>query len=328
MDFNKIFLAAVVLFMPTLASAHTRWFSEGEILPPQITEPTGLYLTILGTLAVAIVFIGILLHQKNILRFGFLRPWKNHVYERAASTFTMVAGTFFLIAGTHEYLFSPNLTIESGIPYVFIVIEIAIGLALILGIGTRIAALVLATAWALSFYYTGWLAGLENIWVLSTAAFIAIMGNDYFSIFSASCLREKFGRFKSYALSLLRLGTGVTLLTLGFSEKILNPELGLNFLAQYDWNFMQAMGLNYSNYLFVLSAGAVESLLGLVFILGIVTRLNALVTAVIFTIPLFILGPIELAGHLPHFAAVVLLLLFGNGGHFVFCRKYKDAKVG
>jgi hypothetical protein len=38
--------------------------------------------------------------------------------------------------------------------------------------------------------------------------------------------------------------------------------------------------------------------------------------AIVFSIPLFILGPIELAGHLPHFAAIILLLLFGNGGHF------------
>ncbi|MEK9154083.1 MAG: hypothetical protein AAB798_01275, partial [Patescibacteria group bacterium] len=69
----------------------------------------------------------------------------------------------------------------------------------------------------------------------------------------------------------------------------------------------------YSDYLFTLSAGAVESLFGLIFILGVVTRLNALIVAIVFTIPLFILGPIELAGHLPHFAAVVLLLLFGGG---------------
>jgi uncharacterized membrane protein YphA (DoxX/SURF4 family) len=108
----------------------------------------------------------------------------------------------------------------------------------------------------------------------------------------------------------------MTLFVLGFSEKILHPEFGINFLSMYPWNFMQSLGLAYSDYLFTLSAGAVESLFGLVFMLGIVTRLNALVLAVFFTIPIFILGPIELAGHMPHFAAVVLLLLFGAGEHF------------
>ena len=119
-----------------------------------------------------------------------------------------------------------------------------------------------------------------------------------------------------YALPVLRLGTGATLLVLGFTEKILHPEFGINFLRQYDWNFMQLLGFNYSDYLFTLSAGSVEALFGLIFILGIVTRLNALVVATFFTIPLFFLGPIELAGHVPHFAAVVLLLIFGAGEHW------------
>ena len=57
---------------------------------------------------------------------------------------------------------------------------------------------------------------------------------------------------------------------LGFSEKILAPELGVNFLEGHSWNFMNAIGLNFSDYLFTLSAGATEFILGLVFVLGIV----------------------------------------------------------
>lgn len=324
---NKILLLVVALAAPALASAHTRWFLEGTPAPLHTTEPTALYLSFWTAIAAAVVSVGVLLHQKNILRLSFLRPKTGHAYERAASTFTMVTGAFFLIAGTHEYLFSPNLTPDSGIPYVLIVAQVSIGLALLLGIMTRVASIVLALVWLISFYYTGWVSALENIWVLSTATFMVVMGNDYFSLVSSSVLKDKFKAYKEYALSFLRLGTGVTLLTLGFSEKILNPEFGINFLAQHDWNFIQMMGFEFSNYLFVLSAGVVESLFGLIFILGVVTRLNALVVAIVFTIPLFILGPIELAGHMPHFAAVVLLLLFGSGAHFLPFKKYDDATV-
>jgi uncharacterized membrane protein YphA (DoxX/SURF4 family) len=230
-----------------------------------------------------------------------------------------------LIAGTHEYLFSPNLTVVAGVPFALIAAEMAIGLAFLLGIGTRISAIVLGLIWISSFYFTGWVTALENIWVLSTAAFIAVMGNDYFSLIGSSMLKTKLAPFKAYGLSMLRIGTGVALVVLGFSEKILTPEFGLNFLMQHDWNFLQLIGLNYSDYLFVLSAGLVEILFGLVFILGILTRLNALVATIVFTIPLFILGPIELAGHLPHFAAIILLLLFGSGGKFLLFRHYPDA---
>lgn len=325
---NKLLLTAFIFLMPILASAHTRWFAEDD-LPLFITnEPTVLYLSVWAAVVVTVVLIGMIFHQRNILRLEFLRPVSAQAYERAASTFAMVTGSFLLIAGTHEYLFSPNLTPETGIPYVLIVIQIAIGLAFMLGIATRTFALVLGLVWITGFYYAGLIASLENIWILSTAAFIAVMGNDYFSLISFSYFRDKFAPYKNYALSFLRLGTGTTLIILGLSEKILVPAFGINFLEQHPWNFMQMAGLPYSDYLFVLSAGSIELLFGLVFVLGIVTRLNALVVAIVFTIPLFILGPIELAGHIPHFAAIILLLFFGSGGHFLFVRKYNDAKVG
>lgn len=303
--------------LPILASAHTRWFADGELPPIETTEPTSLYLTVWGLIVLAITFIGIYFERKGWFKFSFLNPKKPHVFERVASTFVMVVGAFFIIAGTHEYLFSPNQTIDAGIPIVLIYLQILIGLAFLLGIASRVCGIILAFLWASTFHYVGYVAALENIWVLSTAIFITLMGNEYFSIISFSFLRKIVAPYKKYGLSVLRLGTGLTLMVLGFSEKILEPQLGINFLSYYDWNFMHYFGMEFSNYLFTLSAGSVEFLFGLILVLGVVTRLNALVIAVVFSIPLFILGPIELAGHLPHFAAVVLILLFGNGGHFL-----------
>lgn len=316
-----------LLCLPFFVSAHTRWFAEEELEPFHTTEPTVLYLAVWAVIAITILYMAVKFHEKGILRLAWLKPKKPHAYERAASTFTMVAGSFFLIAGTHEYLFSPNQSIEAGVPYYLIVVQIFIGLAFLLGIATRTSAIILALTWLSTFYYLGYVSALEDVWVLSTAIFIAIMGNDYFSLISFSYFKKVFKPFNRYALSILRLGTGATLVTLGFTEKLLSPEFGMNFLKLHDWNFMQALGLPYSDYLFVLSAGSVEILLGLLLILGLMTRIVALVIAIIFTIPLFILGPIELAGHLPHFAAVVLLLIFGSGGRFMFFHRYNDSKV-
>jgi uncharacterized membrane protein YphA (DoxX/SURF4 family) len=313
-----IFTALITTLVPTLALAHTKWFAEGDLPPLTTNEPTGLYLGVWAAVLLAIVLCGVYIEKHKWFTFSFLQPVKPHVFERAASTFVMVTGTFFLIAGTHEYLFSPNQTIEAGIPMALVIIQILIGFAFLLGIASRVSGIVLALLWAVSIQYVGLLAALENIWVLTTAIFITLMGNEYFSIISFSSLRTIVAPYKKYALSILRLGTGVTLMVLGLSEKILAPELGTNFLSLHHWNFMHELGLPFSDYLFTLSAGSVELLFGLIFVLGIATRLNALVVAVVFSIPLFILGPIELAGHLPHFAAIVLLLLFGNGGHFTF----------
>ncbi|OGG79960.1 hypothetical protein A3A39_01085 [Candidatus Kaiserbacteria bacterium RIFCSPLOWO2_01_FULL_54_13] len=305
-------IAAVIL--PLFALAHTRWFAEGDVPPYMTYEPTALYLGAWALVALAVVAAGIYLERRGLLQLSFLHPRRDHAFPRAAATFSMVAGAFFVIAGTHGYLFSPNLTLGAGVPYVLIVFQIVIGVAFLAGIYARVAAIALALLWAAGFVFVGALSMFEDVWVLSTALFILIMGSDYFSLVPIRALAHLTRRFHDYALPLLRIGTGVTLLILGFSEKILHPEFGINFLAEHHWNFMQLLGLEwYSDYLFTLSAGAVESLLGLIFILGVITRLNAFILAAFFTIPMFILGPIELAGHLPHFAAVVLLLLFGGG---------------
>ncbi len=322
----KYLLVGVAALLPMISLAHTRWFAEGEMPVYTAGPEAGLYLIVWAVIATAAVFIALFLHKQKWFDFEGMKPKKPHVFERAASTFVMVAGAFFLIAGTHEYLFSPNLTIESGVPMFLIVLQILVGLAFLLGIASRVCGILLGLMWVALFYYVDFVVAIENIWVLSIAIFITLMGNEYFSIISFSSLRSVMAPYKHYGLSFLRIGTGATLMILAFSEKILAPEYGINFLQIHDWNFMYKLGFEFSNYLFVISAGAVEFILGLIFVLGLITRLNALIVAVIFSIPLFILGPIELAGHMPHFAAVVLLLLFGGGGHFTFFadkRKYR-----
>lgn len=307
--------ASLVALFPAFALAHTRWFAESELRPHITTESLMLYLAVWAGIAFIVVALGIYFERRGMFQLSFLHPSRDHAYPRAAATFSMIAGAFFLIAGTHGYFFSPNLTIASGVPYALIVLQILIGFALLAGVYARLAALALALLWLAGFAVSGALSMFENAWVFGAALFIFIMGSDYFSLVPLRTLAHLTRRFHDYALPLLRIGAGTTLLVLGFSEKILRPEFGINFLAQYDWNFMQLLGFEwYSDYLFTISAGAVEALFGLIFILGIMTRLNALVVLFVFSIPLFILGPVELSGHLPHLGAIALLLLFG-GGH-------------
>jgi len=305
------------LTLPYITLAHTRWFTEGELAALTTTEPLRLYVAIWAGIVAAFILAAIFLQRFRFLELPSLQPGRAHGFNRAASGFTMMVGAYFVIAGSHEYFLTPNLSVENGIPFIFILIEIVVGLALLIGLGARIAALILAAAWIVSFWFTGYITGIENIWLLSTTLFIALMGNDYFSIYSNSFLRRLLVPFKRYSLSILRIGTGLTLMILGLSEKITAPEYGINFLMQYNWNFMAILGFPYSDLLFTISAGSVEFLFGALIALGLLTRLTVFVVAIVFTIPMFILGPIELTGHLPHFAALVLILLYGHGGYFL-----------
>lgn len=321
-------ILAVFICFPTITLAHTRWFAIDNPPPYETTENTILYFSALTIAALVTLSIGYVFQQKNYLHLRFLKPAKLQAFAKAAATFTMVTGAFFVIAGTHEYLFSPNLTVNAGIPAIFIYMQIAIGLSFMIGLVTRLSAMLLAILWGATFFFAGFVPTIENIWILSTAIFIAVMGNDYFSLVGFSFLRHKIqAAYKRYALSILRIGTGLTLVILGFSEKLATPELGVSFLSQYDFNFMAALGLPYSDYLFTLSAGTFEMVFGLIFVLGILTRFNALILTIIFAIPIFLLGPIELTGHVPHLAAVLLLLFFGSGGHFALGTIHKEDRL-
>lgn len=311
----NMFLFVCVLFMTGVADAHTRWFAYSSLPPYSTLEPTWLYLTVWGVISAGIVAAGFFLERRKLLQCNWLRPKGDHAFARAAATLSMLSGAFFVLAGTHEYLFSPNLSLESGVPQGIILLQVAVGLAFLVGFYERIAAIVLMLLWGSIFAVSGWVAALEDVWVLTIALFVFAEGNDYFAHRRKNIYPQIATYLQPYSLSILRFGTGLTLTVLGFSEKILHPEFGINFLNQYQWNFMQLLGVDwYSDYLFVLSAGSVEALFGLVFMLGIVTRLNAIVIAGFFSIPIILLGPIELAGHMPHLAAVAILLLFGSGG--------------
>jgi uncharacterized membrane protein YphA (DoxX/SURF4 family) len=122
----------------------------------------------------------------------------------------------------------------------------------------------------------------------------------------------------------LRVTLGISLIALALTEKLLQPELAFNVLAQHPLNFMQHLGFNFSDSWFVLGAGMVELFIGLLFVLGLMVRTTTLVilglmiasNAYFFWIDNYPLAMMELIGHLPVFASGVLLLFY-----------YSNAKV-
>jgi uncharacterized membrane protein YphA (DoxX/SURF4 family) len=121
---------------------------------------------------------------------------------------------------------------------------------------------------------------------------------------------------------LLRFHTGVALSVLAFSEKLLQPSLAMAFLEKHNVNFMKTLGFeNFSDHLFVLSAGFSELLFGMIFVLGLVTRINTLALAfflIASNVYFFLMGKsaegiLEIIGHANLFAIGLLLIFYGAG---------------
>lgn len=128
-------------------------------------------------------------------------------------------------------------------------------------------------------------------------------------------------RLRAWALPVLRISTGLALVALALTEKLLRPDYAEAFVQGYMWNFMQNLGVDaFDDRLFVLSAGTVEAVLGLLLVLGSTTRLVVLtVSGFMLTSNLTFLlqglseeALLELTGHLPIICTALILIVFGT----------------
>ncbi len=121
-------------------------------------------------------------------------------------------------------------------------------------------------------------------------------------------------RLERLAVPVIRVGVGLTLVTLALHNKLGNPGLTLAFLEEYHFNFMMLLGFeSFTDLHFTFAAGVGELTLGILIALGIATRFVVATLTLFFLATLILLGPIELLGHAPLIAIAVMLILRGAG---------------
>jgi uncharacterized membrane protein YphA (DoxX/SURF4 family) len=190
---------------------------------------------------------------------------------------------------------------------------IAAGLLYILGMFTQLASILLLVSYGIAVWTFGPLEMLEHFFVLGIALA---------SLIISSSPGNFFYRWSPWSVTILRITLGIALTTLAFSEKLFHPSLAAEFLQEHNWNFMELLGVEwYTDRLFILSAGMVELLLGILITLGLVTRLTVIAIIVVFSITAGILGPQEVLGHLPIIVILVVLFRY-NGGRFTITRLF------
>lgn len=313
--FLSFFLFVFFSTFVTNASAHVKWFvdSPGKYIPGYgLTELPVLALlaVVIGAVVVAFILDRLLKIPEN-LRLLFTK------FENIVTTlFSILVGLALIIFSFQGYLFAPNLDTTTSFDLLLRLVQGLIGLAFLLGIFTRIAATLLVLLYLGIFLRFGLINSLETLEVLGISLFLFVYGRPKWKLFDTNPPTFS-DQLKRSSVASLRIISGLNFLILGFSEKILNPSLGQAFLDSHPWNFMKLLGFDwFSDRTFVLFAGGFESLFGLLLVLGLVTRLVSLALVGFFMTTLVLLGPVELIGHLPHFAIVFVLLVFGSGEKF------------
>ncbi|NOY71915.1 MAG: hypothetical protein GXP14_05990 [Gammaproteobacteria bacterium] len=305
-------LVTLTLYVSS-AQAHLKWFVE-DSQQTHIYNNLILYSLTWISIGVVLILAGILIDR---IFPKVSESWQPKFIEKyATSVLGILVGVSLIISALDGNLFSMNINGSGALHTTLLLVEGFIGISLVLGLAVRQASILLIALWLVVSQVSGLAVTLENLWIPGAAIFFLLRGRpmlrysreDVFSLSSVTINQAQ-------ALTFLRVFIGANLIFLGFSEKIVVPELGLAFLQEHPWNFMQQhLGVFwFTDELFVFSAGAVEIILGLFLVAGWAVRLTAATLAILFLTPPFFMGPAEMIGHIPHISIVVMLLLFGRG---------------
>lgn len=217
------------------------------------------------------------------------------------------------VYGVTGRLFSPNNELPGVSTYFIGLALTGVALSLFYGGLTRLAAVALAVLWCAGVALVGLEAMLESIMYLGFAGFFFLAGRGPVSIDRLLLPQlEPSARLMGHAVSALRIGLGLSLIFVAFTEKFANLPLAESFLQRYPLNFTHALGIGMSNEIFILCAGSVELLVGLWILFNIFPREIILIAWVPVNMTLTIFNWTELVGHLPIYGALAVLLIWSS----------------
>lgn len=307
-----------------VAVLHERWFVSDAGLPTRWSDALDPSTLVAGAIAAGIVTSAVFAWRRRgrrllvpgPLRLGATPEQLAIVYGWLPLMLAVHTGIPLVVAGIQNHLLVPNLAMERGTGELVGLAEVAVGLLLFYGVFTRYAALALAGIWLAGAAIFGPVLLLEHTIYLGIAAFFWIAGRGPVAV------DRMFGEWARprrawlpHAVAILRITTGFSIAWLALTEKLLNLPLALEFLDAFPFaNFLPALGISAGDATFVRIAGTVELTAGVLLMTGAFPRLTILALWLPFNLTLTTFGWRELVGHLPIYATMGIVLLWGKGG--------------
>ncbi|EMA07570.1 Uncharacterized membrane protein YphA, DoxX/SURF4 family [Haloarcula vallismortis] len=232
-------------------------------------------------------------------------------------------------AGFQGYLFAPTVTFDPATSPVVRVLFIGLGFTLLFGLATRIVTTVGLVTYGLALTIDpGVVLAMEYV-----PAFLALLilgggrpSADHMLQQVASTDGTYYGRvdpvhhlkgfldsvadpYREYVPVIVRVGMGVTFIYLGLFQKLADPGRALLVVEKYNLTAVVPVDAG----LWVLGAGLTEMLVGLVLIVGFMTRGAAAVSFVLFTTTLFGLPDDPVLAHITLFGMASAVFTMGAG---------------
>jgi uncharacterized membrane protein YphA (DoxX/SURF4 family) len=298
-------VAAQILTMPT----HERWFVESRPAGDWsfFFSPLPLVLTA-AVVAVTVAWRLVALRRDRpelgvLSPLGRLVPWVPRLLG------IHLGVSLLALAATGAFITPMNDDLHGVGGHALLFAEAAIGIWLVSGYRLRYAAvLTLALGPALGLV-AGWTALGECANLAAVAAFLVVVppGRDAYGA------AEPSPRELRRALFVLRLGVGLALIVLAFTEKLTNPVMAVDTVHRFpSLDVFGLVGIHLAPETFVAVAGATELLFGLLIISGAFPQVAVLVAMVPFNATLLLFGQTEMVGHLPVYGVFLALLVYGS----------------
>jgi uncharacterized membrane protein YphA (DoxX/SURF4 family) len=215
-------------------------------------------------------------------------------------------------------LFVPNIELPRNLLGVLVAgITVAAAFSFITGVLTRVGAVITLGLLLLTLLLVPWYQTLEQAVFAGIALYLLAVGRGVVRYEDRgeedrSALSD---RLLPHTLTFLRLGAGVSIVTLALTEKLLDPGLGLAFLREYpEFNLGRLFGFPLGDEQFVFLAGIVEMTAGIALLSGFLPRVVILALWIPFNLGIAFLPSEELIGHLPILSTMYVLLVRGTEG--------------
>jgi uncharacterized membrane protein YphA (DoxX/SURF4 family) len=320
----RLWVVATVGFLalaPATVLAHERWFVPKDEQPPTdwgalVSFPV---LLALASGATTVVFLTWL--QRRIGDPLWPRPpFFQRLEPSAPAILGVQAAIAMIFAATRLHLFVPNIKLPHDVVGVAVAaLAIAAAFSFITGVLTRVGALITAVLVVAAFGFAEYPEEVvEQVIFVGIAFYLVAVGRGVvrYDTGQEEDRNELTDRLFPHALIVLRVCAGVSVLVLGFTEKLLNVELGIAFLHEYPrFNVARELGFDwFTDRRFVLAVGIVEVTAGCALIAGFLPRLVVLALWIPFNLGIAFLPPQELIGHLPILSTMYVLLVRGTEG--------------
>lgn len=305
---------ALAIATPPAVLAHEKWFVDAERYPVRwellFSWPVAVALGVAGLALAGLVLLSRVVRDPYWPNPVWLRPVNSSV-QAVVGIQTAISLVYMTVRG---WLLAPTLTVAGPWwGYLLLVLQLFVAFTFVTGWLTRLGGAVLIGLVLAAFVLFPPEKAAEQLLFVGIGAFFLIQGRGLFMPAGKVVrgLTTYWSRYSPIALPVMRVFTGISILWLAFSEKLLNPQLALAFLeTRPEFNFMRLLGFNwFTDELFVYAAAVVEATVGVLLIAGVLPRIVILFMWVPFNIAIPFLPPEELLGHLPILAVMYAVFL-------------------